>query len=269
MNHYIHDIDPIAFYIFSDPIAWYWLAYLFGFFFVYFMSVYLIHKDLGFISRRDLNTYMVFCWIGVIVGARLGYVLIYNPLQYLEHPYLIIQLWRGGMSFHGGLIGCLLATLYVSKRCQHSLFYMTDLVCLLIPLPLALGRITNFVNGELAGKATSLPWGVIFPAYDNVPRHPSQLYQACLEGLLLFCLLWLQRRKLQKPGIITSYFLIGYGFLRFLVEFIRLPDQQIGYLLANTFTMGHLLCGVMIIAGILLYITRCNSKQQPNNDPTL
>ena len=247
---YIHDLNPIAFYIGTTPIAWYWLNYLVGYTFVYFFSLYLSHQQVSPLSPNHLPTYTLCCWFAVILGGRLGYVLIYRFSHYAQHPELIYQIWRGGMSFHGALLGAALTCLVVARYQRQSPFLATDLFCLLIPIPIALGRITNFVNAELLGKLTKGHWGVVFAGQD-LPRHPSQLYQAGLEGFLLFLLLWSQRHQLKRPGKITGTFLMGYGVLRSISEFYRLPDPQLGYLI-GPFTMGHILCSVMIVCGIVI-----------------
>ena len=249
---YTHTLDPIAFTLFGLAFPWYWLAYVFGFFFIYLMALSLIKRKISPLSEPLLNSYSLGCWISIIVGGRLGYILIYYPSYYLKNPSEIYQIWKGGMSFHGALILCTLSILYLSYKHRQSPYYMGDLLALLAPVALAAGRLANFMGGELVGTPTSLPWGVIFPFYDDLPRHPSQLYQASLEGLGLFWLLWRKKHLLQKsPGKITAWFFIGYGLLRSLVELFRQPDLHIGYLY-GVITTGHVLCFIMIFLGTLL-----------------
>lgn len=249
---YTHRFNAIAFGIGDIFFPWYWLNYVFGFCIVYGLSAYFCYKKKSLLPLKDLPLYGALCWTFLIIFARLGYALIYGTRLYIEEPKLIFHIWKGGMSFHGALVGCFLACLLVSYYKKQRVFFSTDLFCQFAPIALALGRLTNFINGELWGRPTSGGWGVIFPRDPaQVPRHPSQLYQALLEGFVLFIVLWTQRRRLQSPGKITSYFLIGYGVLRMIAEFYRMPDVQIGYLW-SVFTMGHLLCFVMVILGLVL-----------------
>ena len=268
-GYYTHDIDPMAFSILGLPFPWYWLAYVFGFFFVYLMSRSVIKKNLTPLPLHTLNDYAISCWIAIILGGRLGYVLIYYPSFYWNHPQEIHRIWMGGMSFHGALIAGFLALLCVARHHRHSPYYMADLIALLVPIALGVGRIANYVGGELVGTPTTLPWAVIFPHYDALPRHPSQLYQAASEGFLLGALLWSQRRLLHSfPSRLTALFLIGYGSLRSLVELVRQPDPQIGYLFAF-FTTGHLLCFLMIIIGIIvLFTTQPPPSKLKESSPT-
>ena len=190
--------------------------------------------------------------IGVILGGRLGYVLFYQPGYYLSHPLEILALWQGGMSFHGGFLGVLLAMVFFSRKIGSWLAVM-DFVAPLVPLGLAAGRLGNFINGELWGRATSVPWGMVFPQADDLPRHPSQLYELGLEGLVLFAILWWYSSKPRPVGAVSALFLIGYGGFRFLVEFTREPDSFLG-LLALNMSMGQWLSLPMVLIGIwMLY----------------
>ncbi len=246
--------DPVALQIGPLAIHWYGLMYLFAF------AQFLI---LGRIRLRQ-SPYAVMQWtfkdvedilfwgvLGVIIGGRLGYVLFYMPGFYLSNPLSIFKLWEGGMSFHGGLLGVLLALLWFAKRRQLSYFVLTDFVAPLVPLGLAFGRIGNFINGELWGRPSDWPWAMVFPAVDQVARHPSQLYQFAGEGLLLAILLWTYARKPRRPGQISGLFLIGYGALRFMAEFAREPDAFLG-LLGLGLSMGQWLSLPMIALGVYL-----------------
>lgn len=248
---YHHSLDPVAFYLGSTAVPYYWLNYLISYVFVYICSSVLARRQLSPLQYTDVPIYALGCWVGVLIGGRIGYILIYRIHHYILHPDEIYQIWLGGMSFHGALIGCAISCLFIAHLKQQNPLWASDVFCMLIPLPLALGRFTNFLNAELIGKATSSGlWGVVY-AYDpeKLTRHPSQLYQAALEGLLLFVILISQIKHLRHtPGLMSCLFLIGYGALRIIAEFFRLPDPQIGYLL-GPITMGHLLCTLMIIGG--------------------
>jgi len=203
--------------------------------------------------------------LGVILGGRIGYVTIYNPVYYLAHPWEIPATWSGGMSFHGGCIGALLAGYWYCRRKRLDYWKTADLYIATVPIGLFFGRLGNFINGELYGRVTTAPWGMIFPDAGPLPRHPSQLYEALLEGIVLFILLWSlkarpwQSRRTNWPhGSILALFLCGYGSCRFIVEFFREPDAQLGFVFFH-FSMGQILCGLMIMAGAILWIGRTKS----------
>jgi phosphatidylglycerol:prolipoprotein diacylglycerol transferase len=189
----------------------------------------------------------------------LGYVLFYNLGEYIKNPLEIFAVWHGGMSFHGGLIGTLLAGVYVTKRYKLDFWLYSDLIIVTAPIGLGLGRIGNFINGELYGRVTTLPWGMVFPAGGPLPRHPSQLYEAFFEGLLLFFILWYMKNRIDTKGRLTAAFLLLYGIFRFFIEFFREPDPQLGFIL-GPFTMGQILCIAMIIGGGWIWRVRRNSK---------
>jgi phosphatidylglycerol:prolipoprotein diacylglycerol transferase len=201
---------------------------------------------------------------GVILGGRLGYVLFYKPLYYFAHPLEIVEIWRGGMSFHGGFLGVLIALWFFARRRNKALLDVTDFVAPLCPLGLAAGRLGNFINGELVGRPTEGPWAMIFPQVDSIPRHPSQLYQFGLEGVLLFVVLWWFASRQRPTGAVSGLFLIGYGAFRFIAEFAREPDSFLG-LLAGGLTMGQWLSLPMIVAGVLMmrWAYRRAGKSQP------
>ena len=247
----IHNLNPVAFEIFFIKIYWYSLAYIFGVIcgWIYIKKV-LIKNNIYRIYIDDLITYLI---IGIIVGGRLGYVLIYNLEYYSTNPLEIFMIWHGGMSFHGGLLGIVISTLIFCKKFNLEKYVFFDFIAVAAPIGILFGRIANFVNSELVGKPTELIWGVIFPLVDNIPRHPSMLYEAVLEGIVLFIiLLFLSRKYINTPGFLTSIFLIFYSIFRFIVEFVRVPDSHIGYLWGDWLTMGQLLSVPMVFFGVLL-----------------
>lgn len=250
--HYTHNIDPIALSLFGLDFPWYWLSYLLGFIWVIFHGHYLTQKKISPLPSHNFWQQLQWGWPALFLGARFFYIFIYNWEFFRQRPELIPQIWLGGMSFHGALIGIALSGLILSRIQRSSFWSYTDVLATTAPIGLFFGRIANFINGELAGKATDLPWAVIFPnLYDHIPRHPSQLYQAATEGLALFIILNLiARRTLATPGLQTSYFLIGYGGFRFFTEFFRLPDPQLGTWLG--LSMGQYLCLFMVAGGLTI-----------------
>ena len=203
------------------------------------------------VTRVQFDDMVFLALVGVILGGRLGYVLFYKPAEYLAHPLKIFAIWEGGMSFHGGLLGVMLATLFATRRYRIQFLTLLDFVAPLCPLGLAAGRLANFINGELWGRSTDLPWGMVFRGAGAMPRHPSQLYEFALEGLALFALLWWFSSKPRPVGQVSGLFLLGYGVFRFIAEFAREPDSFLGFL-ALGLTMGQWLCVPMIIVGIWL-----------------
>ena len=199
----------------------------------------------------DLITYLI---IYIIIGGRVGYIIFYNLEYYISNPLNIIKIWEGGMSFHGALIGIIIATYLFSKKRKISTFFLLDIIACVSPIGIFFGRIANFINGELFGKVTNFSWGVIFPTIDKLPRHPSQLYEAFLEGIVLFFILnILIFKKNYKTGLCSTFFLIFYGFFRIISEVFREPDPQIGYLF-NLFSMGTILSFFMVLAGMIIFI---------------
>lgn len=246
--------DPVALQIGPLAIHWYGLMYLFAFAqFLILGRIRLRQSPYAAMqwTFKDVEDILFWGVLGVIIGGRLGYVLFYMPGFYLSNPLSIFKLWEGGMSFHGGLLGVLLALFWFAKRRQLSYFVLTDFVAPLVPLGLAFGRIGNFINGELWGRPSDWPWAMVFPAVDQVARHPSQLYQFAGEGLLLAILLWAYARKPRRLGQISGLFLIGYGALRFMAEFAREPDAFLG-LLGLGLSMGQWLSLPMIALGVYL-----------------
>jgi phosphatidylglycerol:prolipoprotein diacylglycerol transferase len=249
--------DPIAFSIGPLAIRWYGLMYLVGFVLFWSLGRLRARESWRGIGRQDVEDLLFYGVLGVIVGGRLGYVLFYKPGYYLEHPLEALMLWKGGMASHGGILGVLAVMWLFARARGKSFLQVADFVVPLVPLGLAAGRLGNFINGELWGRPADpnlWPWAMVFPqAGDNVPRHPSQLYQAALEGLLLFVLLWLYSSKPRPAGYLGAAFLVGYGVLRFVAEFGREPDAFLG-LLALRLSMGQWLSMPMIVAGIALFV---------------
>jgi phosphatidylglycerol:prolipoprotein diacylglycerol transferase len=244
--------DPIALQLGPLAIRWYGLMYVVAFVLVIVLGRVRARRNMltGW-RAHDVDDMLFYGVFGVILGGRLGYVLFYKPLSYLAHPLEIVAVWPGGMSFHGGMLGVLLALwLYARKRNKRWLD-VTDFVAPLVPLGLAAGRLGNFINGELWGRPTNAEWGMIFPQVDNLARHPSQLYQFALEGLLLFAILWTFANRPRPMGAVSGLFLLGYGTMRFVAEYAREPDAFLG-LLAGGLSMGQWLSVPMIVAGIAM-----------------
>ena len=245
------NFDPIAIHIGPLAVRWYGLMYLVGFALAFWLGRLNIKraKD-GPVTHEVLDDLLFYVVLGVVLGGRLGYVLFYKPRYYfLENPLDIPAVWHGGMSFHGGFLGVLLAVWWVARKHRLRWLQVTDFVAPLIPLGLAAGRLGNFINGELYGRVTTVPWGMVFQSGGPLPRHPSQLYQFSLEGVLLFVILWIFSARPKPVGAVSAVFLIGYGTLRFVAEFFREPDDFLG-LLALNLSMGQWLSLPMIVAGI-------------------
>lgn len=256
-------IDPVALQLGPLAIHWYGLTYLaaFGLFMLLglqrlkhqpFASI----KGPGAWSRRDVEDILFMGVMGVVIGGRVGYCLFYKPGYYLSHPLEILAVWQGGMSFHGGLLGVIVAMLWFAHTRKRHWLQVTDFIAPCVPTGLAAGRVGNFINGELWGRLAppDLPWGMVFPHSGTVlPRHPSQVYQFLLEGLLLFVLLWLYARHPRKQGQVSAAFLMGYGVFRFIAEYFREPDSHLG-LLALNMSMGQWLCVPMVLGGLALWV---------------
>jgi len=246
------NIDPVVIAFGPLQIRWYGVMYLLGFLFSYLTVRYQLARQKSWLLTQeqllDLYFYLV---LGLILGARLGYILFYNLREYLQHPWELVAVWHGGMSFHGGMVGVLLAGWWYCRKNKIAFLALGDLIVVTVPIGLGLGRLANFINGELYGRITSVPWGMVFPQGGPMPRHPSQLYEAILEGGVIFCLLWVRKNKKAFPGELVVHFLILYGLFRILIEFFREPDVQIGYLW-GLLTMGQLLSGLMILVGCCL-----------------
>lgn len=246
-------IDPVALAIGPVAIRWYALAYIAGIVLGWRYAVAQCRRMPHLVSPRQMDDFIFWLTLGIILGGRFGYVVFYNPAHYLSHPLEALALWHGGMSFHGGLLGVLLAMLLFARREGMPFFVLSDVVALCVPFGLFFGRMANFVNGELWGRITDVPWAFVFPNGGPLPRHPSQLYEGFLEGLVLFTVLWLLLRQgaREKPGVMSGAFLLVYGLSRFAVEFVREPDAQLGYLTFGL-TMGQYLCIPMLAYGAYL-----------------
>ena len=251
-------IDPILISLGFLDIRWYSLSYIFTFIFGSILIKKLNKKSLNNLSDIQIDKFFVWAVLGVIIGGRVGYVLFYQLQLFFLDPLYIFQIWKGGMSFHGGLIGMIFAIYIFAKQNNISFFYLSDLVSIVAPIGLFLGRISNFINTELYGRITDFPFAIIYPLIDNNPRHPSQLYEAFFEGVVLFIILYLifiKNSKKYSAGIISAYFLILYSIFRFLIEFLREPDLHLGLYL-NYFSMGQILCIPIFFAGILILFRR-------------
>ncbi len=256
---FINNFDPVAFQIMSFEIRWYSLAYILG-----IVLGWILCKKI-FIKNSDINEkfddYIAYLIIGIILGGRIGYIIFYNFSYYLDNIFDIFKIWQGGMSFHGGLLGVIASSYIFAKKNNQNPFFYLDQVSLVAPVGIFFGRLANFINSELYGTVSNAPWSVIFIKVDNLSRHPSQLYEAFLEGVILFLILiyFVNKDYLKKPGLISGLFLIFYSLFRFFVEFFRVPDEQIGYLLLNL-TMGQIISLVFASIGITLFYLKNENK---------
>ena len=256
---FINNFDPVAFQIMSFEIRWYSLAYIFGIISGWSLCKKIFIKDTKINEKFD--DYLTYLILGIIIGGRLGYILFYNFNYYLNNFFDIFKIWQGGMSFHGGLLGIIVASIIFGKKNNQDPFIYMDLVSLVAPIGIFFGRLANFINSELYGIASNIPWSVIFVKVDNLSRHPSQLYEAILEGIILFLILMHFREKnyLTKPGLISGLFLIFYSIFRFFVEFYRVPDEQIGYLAFNL-SMGQIISLVFLIIGTIIFFLKNENR---------
>tara|TARA_Y100000992_G_scaffold278129_1_gene223454 strand:- start:116 stop:880 length:765 start_codon:yes stop_codon:yes gene_type:complete len=252
---FINNLNPVALEIFSLKIHWYSLAYIFGIMFGWIYCKKKLIEDNKILDLFDgLINYLI---IGIIVGGRVGYILIYNLDYYLANIFEILMIWKGGMSFHGGLVGIVVSTFIFSKKNNVNAFIFLDLIAIVAPIGIFLGRISNFINSELYGKESDIFWSVKFLAVDEIYRHPSQIYEAIFEGIVLFLILnYLYRKKIFiNPGVISSIFLILYSIFRIIIEYFREPDIQLGYLIFNL-TMGQIVSIIFLIFGIYLFFKK-------------
>ena len=246
-------IDPVAIAIGPLKIHWYGLTYLVGFAAGWWLGRLRSRKPWSPVNEEQVGDLLFYLALGVILGGRFGYVIFYNFDVFLADPLWLLRVWEGGMSFHGGLLGVMLGMWWYGRKIGAGFWRMTDFVAPLVPVGLGAGRIGNFINGELWGKATDVPWGMVFPqAPDALARHPSQLYQFALEGVLFFIILWWFSARPRPRMAVSGLFLICYGVFRFGVEFVRQPDAQLGYLAFDWLTMGQVLSLPMVIAGLIL-----------------
>jgi phosphatidylglycerol---prolipoprotein diacylglyceryl transferase len=256
-------IDPVALRLGPLAIHWYGITYLVAFGLFLLLALRRLHhepfasvKGPGAWSRKDIEDMLFFGVLGVVIGGRLGYCLFYKPGYYLSHPLEIFFVWQGGMSFHGGMLGVIVSQVWFARSRDKPFWQVMDFAAPCVPLGLAAGRVGNFINGELWGRAAdpSLPWAMVFPQSGSmIPRHPSQVYQFLLEGVLLFLILWVYGRWPRKPAQVSAVFLMGYGLLRFIAEYFREPDAHLG-LLSLGLSMGQWLCIPMMLAGLLLWL---------------
>ena len=256
----INNFDPVAFQIISFEIRWYSLAYIVGIIIGWLLCKKIFFQNIE--VKEKFDDYITYLVIGIIVGGRLGYIIFYNFNYYINNIFDIFKVWQGGMSFHGGLMGIFFASILYARKNRQNTFLYTDLVSLVAPIGIFFGRLANFINSELYGTPTDVPWAITFVQVDNLSRHPSQLYEAILEGIILFIILIYFRKKnyLMRPGLISGLFLIFYSIFRFFVEFFRVPDEQLGYLIFKL-SMGQILSLVFLIFGIIIFYLKNENKQ--------
>ena len=262
MNFIQPSIDPIIFSLGIIDVRWYSLAYIIGILFGISLIKRLNKFKGNLISNKIIDSFLIWAVVGIIAGGRVGYVLFYQTKLFLNNPSYIFEIWNGGMSFHGGLLGVIFSMYFFSRYKKLNFFYLSDLVSVVAPIGLFLGRIANFINTELIGRPTEFYISVIYPSIDNIPRHPSQLYEAFFEGLILFIILisnFLRNRDTKNFGSLSGIFLLNYGIFRFFIEYLREPDAHLG-LIFNYITMGQLLCLPLLFFGILLIYYNAKKK---------
>jgi phosphatidylglycerol---prolipoprotein diacylglyceryl transferase len=258
-------IDPVAIHLGPFAIHWYGLMYLFGLTLAWLLITWRVrHSERGF-TVEQVSDILFYGALGIIIGGRVGYMLFYAWSDLIADPLMIFQIWKGGMSFHGGLLGVIFALWLFARKTGKNLVDVTDLMAPVVPVGLGLGRIGNFINGELWGKVTTVPWGMVFPHGGPAPRHPSQLYEFFLEGVVMFAVLWIFSMKPRPRWAVSGLFLILYGVFRFTVEFFREPDPQLGYIAFGWLTQGQALSLPMIIFGFIMMTYAYRSKKQCNS----
>jgi phosphatidylglycerol---prolipoprotein diacylglyceryl transferase len=259
------DIDPEIVRIGPVAVRWYGLMYLIGFALSYILVIRQIKDRRIALDRAFIDSLYTSLIFGLLIGARLGYVLFYDLSAYISHPLETFAVWKGGMSFHGGLIGSVIAGVWKCKRSNTDPWMMSDLITATAPIGIGLGRLGNFVNGELYGRITTMPWGMVFPNGGPLPRHPSQIYEFFLEGVVVFLVLWTTKSSGRRSGTLTALFITLYGFSRFIAEFFREPDVQLGFVI-GFFTMGQVLSVCMVVAGALLLLARGKGNFTASSD---
>lgn len=243
-------IDPIAFSVGKLKVHWYGIMYLVAFASAWWLGRLRARKPNSGWSTEQIDDIVFYCALGVVLGGRIGYTLFYNLQAFLHHPIVLFKVWEGGMSFHGGLLGVLVAIWLFNRKYRHGYWNTVDFIAPLVPLGLGAGRLGNFINGELWGKVSDVPWAMVFPGAGEQARHPSMLYEFVLEGPVLFLILWLYSSKPRPTMAVSGLFALCYGIFRFLVEFVRMPDEQLGYLAFGWVTMGQILSLPLILVGI-------------------
>ncbi len=264
------NIDPVAISIGPLKVHWYGIMYLVAFTAGWYLGRVRAKKPQSGWHPDEVGDILFYIALGVILGGRIGYVIFYNFSKFLENPVMLIEIWKGGMSFHGGLIGVIIAMWLFGRKTNRSFFTVSDFIAPLIPLGYGAGRIGNFIGGELWGKVTDVPWGMVFPRAGLEPRHPSQLYQAFLGGLVIFTILWLYSKKPKPTMAVSGMFLLCFGIYRFTIEFFRQPDAHLGYLAFGWLTMGQVLSAPMVALGLFLIwlaYKHQNNKPAPDKAP--
>ncbi len=261
------DINQVAFSLGPLKVHWYGIMYLIGFVAGWWLGVVRAYRPGSGWKPDEVGDILFYIALGVIIGGRLGYVLFYKPGHYLAHPLEVFFIWDGGMSFHGGLIGVMLALAWFARQTQRHFLVVADFIVPLTPIGLGAGRLGNFINQELWGAPTDLPWGMVFRTGGPLPRHPSQLYELALEGVVLFAILWLYSRRLRPVGAVSGLFLFCYGLFRFAVELIREPDAHLGYLAFGWVTMGQVLSVPMVLLGAWLLWHSRHGQRFPTPQP--
>lgn len=249
-------IDPVAFSLGPLRVHWYGLMYLLGFILAWILGCWRVRLYRLDWTTEQVSDLIFYAALGVIIGGRLGYMLFYNTHQFIVAPWGIFKLWEGGMSFHGGLVGVAVSLWLFARKVGKPFLEVTDFIAPLVPLGLAAGRAGNFINGELWGRVATVPWAMVFPGSDGQPRHPSQLYELGLEGIVLFIVVWWYASRKRPVGCVSGIFLIGYALSRIFVEFFRQPDVQLGFIAFNWLTMGQLLSLPMLIIGLWLWLAK-------------
>ncbi|WP_396588326.1 prolipoprotein diacylglyceryl transferase [Bermanella sp. R86510] len=257
------NIDPVAVSLGPISIHWYGLMYLIGFALAYMLMNYRAKQTNSGWNKEQVSDLIFYSAVGVVLGGRFGYVMFYNFGKFLDDPLWLFAVWEGGMSFHGGLLGVIVACILFARKYGKNFFAVTDFGAPMVPIGLLTGRIGNFIGGELWGRVSDAPWAMVFPKGGPLPRHPSQLYEAFLEGIVLFAILWIFSRKPRPAMAVSGLFLVGYGVFRFMVEFVREPDSHIGIDLFGWMTRGQILCVPMVLFGAaLIYLAYKRQAKQ-------